>query len=104
MHSLVSGFELIVHGGFMMYSLLISAIIALTVIIERLFVLQNNYKTSPEFVATVFKKIQSNQLSQANETCKKVSTPITAVIMAGIEHFENPIEEMELSMKNQAEA
>lgn len=104
MQSIVSGFETISRGGLMMIPLLISAFIALTIIIERTFVLHRTYKDSPRFVADVFKLILAGQLDQALTTCKQTKTPIAAVLTAGLEHFKNPIEEMELSMKNQAEA
>jgi biopolymer transport protein ExbB len=104
MHSLVSGFELIARGGFMMYPLLLSGLVALTVIIERLIVLLKNYHTRPDFVSRVFQHLQSNQLKEASELCGTISTPVSSVLLAGIRHFENPLDEMELCMKNQAEA
>jgi biopolymer transport protein ExbB len=104
MHSIVSGIEFILRGGLMMYPLLISALIALTVIIEKLYIFQKVYKTSPEFIDQVLQQIQSRQLKQAQEACANVKTPVSSVIAAGIGHFENPVEEMELSMKNQAES
>ena len=104
MHSIVSGVEFIFRGGFMMYPLLISALIALTVIIERVFVFQKVYATSPEFIKKVFHDIQTHDLKKAQTACQQVDTPIISVLRSGIEHFNNPIEEMELSMKNQAEA
>ena len=104
MHSILSGFETISKGGLMMYPLLISAFIALTVIIERAWVLRRLRQTSPNFVTDVFRHILSDQLDQASDFCREVKTPVSSVLFAGIEHFKNPLEEMELSMKNQAEA
>lgn len=104
MHSIVSGIEFIFRGGFMMYPLLISALVALTVIFERLHMFYRVYRTSPEFISQVFKLIQNQQLQEAEKVCKQTNTPVSAVVAAGIEHFANPLEEMELSMKNQAEA
>ncbi len=104
MHSIVSGVEFIFRGGFMMYPLLISALIALTVIIERIFVFQRTYTTSPELISQTFSQLRAQRFDQAKQICQGAETPITSVLMAGIEHFENPLEEMELSMKNQAEA
>lgn len=104
MHGIVSGVEFIFRGGFMMVPLLISALIALTVIIERIFIFQRVYSTSPELIKRVFQDIQSQDLTKAQGICQSIETPITSVLRSGIEHFENPIEEMELSMKNQAEA
>ena len=104
MHSLESGFEFILRGGLMMFPLLVSALIALTVIIERIYVFQKVYQTSPEFIASVFKQILAGQFKEAENSCTNSKTPVASVLAAGIEHLDNPIEEMELSMKNQAEA
>jgi biopolymer transport protein ExbB len=104
MHSILSGVEFIFRGGFMMYPLLISALIALTVIFERLYILKKVYNTQSQLISDVFKLIQGSKMDQAGELCQKSRTPVTAVISAGIEHFDNSVEEMELSMKNQAEA
>ena len=104
MQSLISGAEFISKGGLMMYPLLLSALIALTVIIERVFLFQKVYKTSPATVTEVFRHIQANQLNKASELCQQGETPLHSVLLAGIEHFHSPVEIMELSMKNQAEA
>lgn len=104
MHSIVSGFELILRGGFMMFPLLLSALAALTVIIERLYVLLKVYRTEPAFISEVFKYVQNHNINDASLACEKMKTPIASVLHAGISHFDNPLDEMELSMKNQAEA
>ena len=103
MHSIVSGIEFIFRGGFMMYPLLISGLIALTVILERVLAFHRHYKTPPALLAAVFEQLQGGQLAQAEEGCRKVLTPAASVIVAGLEHFNNPLEEMELCMKNRAE-
>lgn len=104
MHQIMSGIEFILRGGYMMYPLLISALIALTVIFERLYVLNRIYKTPAPVVSSLFNQIRAQEMSKAEASCKNLKTPVGSVMMAGIEHFDNPIEEMELSMKNQAEA
>lgn len=104
MHNILAGLEFISKGGFIMYPLLISALIALTVIIERWVVFHKTYATDPKAIQEVFTKIQSGNLSQAAEICGQNITPVNSVLSAGIRHFDNPLDEMELSMKNQAEA
>jgi len=59
MHSVVSGFEYILRGGFMMYPLLISGLVALTVILERLYALGRAYKTPRTLVSEVLAKAGS---------------------------------------------
>ena len=104
MHSFSAGVEFIFRGGLMMFPLLLSALVALTVIIERLYLFYRVYSTSPQAVSQVFDLIKKSQLDQANKVCLELKTPVSSVIQAGIKHFDNPIEEMELSMKNQAES
>lgn len=103
MHSLISGFEFIMRGGFMMYPLLLSALVALTVIFERFYVMNNAFKTPPALVSETMKKVRNNQIQEAVALCQSSKTPVASVLSAGLQHFSNPTEEMELAMKNQAE-
>jgi biopolymer transport protein ExbB len=104
MHNLIAGFEFIMRGGFMMYPLLLSGVVALTVIFERLFVFQKRYQTSAQIVVQVMDQVRAGKLQDAERICQQHKTPIASVLSSGIEHFQNPLEEMELAMKNQAEA
>jgi biopolymer transport protein ExbB len=103
MHGFVSGFEFILRGGFMMYPLLLSALIALTVIIERFYVFNKRYTTPPELVSRVVSLLKSKDLVKASALCEANKTPVSAVLAVGMSHFDSPIEEMELAMKNEAE-
>jgi biopolymer transport protein ExbB len=103
MSSIVSGFQFILHGGFMMYPLLLSALVALTVIFERMYFLNTVYRTPKDTLAAILKSLSQNNLQEAEKLCRDKVTPVTSVIATGISHFSNPTEEMELAMKNQAE-
>jgi biopolymer transport protein ExbB len=103
MHGLVSGFEFIFRGGFMMYPLLISALIALTVIFERFYTFRNRFFTPVTFVKEVIDAVKAGRLDQAEGLCAKHETPVASVLSSGIGHFKNPVDEMELAMKNQGE-
>jgi len=103
MHELWAGFEFIGRGGFMMYPLLVAALIALTVIIERYVTLQKRFKMPAQSLREIMQQIQNRKLEDANSKCREFSNPVAAVLSAGLEHFSNPISEMELAMKNRAE-
>lgn len=103
MHDLASGFEFIMRGGFMMYPLLLSALVALAVILERFYIFNRRYKTPRDFLIKILDQVQARELSKANAVCQKEDVPIAAVLAAGLEHFDNPVDEMELAMKNRAE-
>ena len=47
--------------------------------------------------------MHEGKLKDAGELCGRHETPVAGVLAAGIGHFANPVAEMELSMKNQAE-
>lgn len=103
MHELWGGFEFMERGGFMMYPLLLAALVALTVIIERHFTFQKRFKMSSQSLKEILTQIQNRNLTDANAKCREFSNPFTDVMSAGIEHFTNPVAEMELAMKNRAE-
>jgi biopolymer transport protein ExbB len=103
MHTLVSGIEYMFRGGFMMYPLLLSALIALTVILERFYFLGTVYKTPRETMREIFSLSEKHDFARAIEACRKLDTPVSSVLTSGLEHIDNPAEEMELSMKNRAE-
>lgn len=104
MHNLSGGIEFISRGGIMMIPLLISGLVALTIIIERIYVFKRMYATPPEMFSQIVTSIGERKLVNALETCRNSLTPVACVLASGIEHFDNPIDEMELSMKNQAES
>lgn len=103
MESMWKGFEFITHGGFMMVPLLLSVLIALSVIFERLYTLQISFATPRNTLLRIFEEVKSQKLKAAEGVCRESRTPVADVLAAGIEHFQNPLEEMELAMKNRAE-
>jgi biopolymer transport protein ExbB len=103
MHGIVSGFEFILRGGFMMYPLLLSALVALTVIIERVYAFTNRYASPRDLVAQVTQAIRSGNVEEAQKRCESMTTPVAELLLVGVTHIGNSLEEMELAMKNQAE-
>lgn len=87
----------------MMYPLLASAFLALTVILERMYCLLLRYPSPPELVAKTLERARSGEAGAALKECEGLLAPVPAVLSAGLRNFENPVEEMELAMKNQAE-
>ena len=103
MHKLLGGFEFILRGGFMMYPLLAAALVALTAILERFYIFRSRYSTDPGLVYQLMEQVRKGEFAQAKTVCEQNKTPVTSVIACGLHHFENPPEEMELAMKNEAE-
>lgn len=103
MHGLVSGIELLAKGGFVMYPLLFAALVALTIIFERLYVFHTRYHTPTTVVDQALDQVAQGQTAEAERLCAQHPSPVMTVIAAGLKNFSNPLEHMELAMKNQAE-
>lgn len=91
------------RGGFMMYPLLLSAFIALTAIVERMYLFHRYYIMPLGFIDKVLELVRQGERQQAQNECKAHPAPISAVLATGIEHMDNPLAEMELAMKNEGE-
>jgi len=103
MSGVLQGFVFVTHGGFMMIPLLLSLLAALSVIFERLYLFHARYLTSRETVLKIFEEVKGFGFEAALAACKKEQGPVADVLLAGIAHFQNPLAEMELAMKNRAE-
>jgi biopolymer transport protein ExbB len=103
MNSLFDGFKLIFRGGFMMIPLLAASLVALTIIFERWKALYQQYVTPMGWTERVFSAVKEGKFSEASHLCYAKAIPVSGVLKAGLEHFKNPISEMELAMKNEGE-
>jgi len=99
MGGFLEGFKFIFRGGFMMIPLLASSLIALTVIIERWKAFHKRYVTPPGFINDVLEKARAGKLLEAIQACHGKDIPVAAVLKAGLEHFKNPTEEMEIAIQ-----
>jgi biopolymer transport protein ExbB len=112
--------DLIRHGGFMMVPLLVSALLALTFIFEKLYYFKKVYSVSPsEFarieneVATLsFQKDRSSssgKISEKNNVPKMANmpsadhAPITSIFNAGSSSFDLPAPELEKLLERTAQ-
>ena len=110
MHSSSEGIGYLLRGGFMMYPLLLSALVALTVIIERLFLLLFRYPSEQSLTREVIsglRTVSNGSLHERfNAVLKKLhnsKTPVASVLETGLQDVSAPAEETELSMQNRAE-
>jgi len=104
MSDLWGNLQFIFKGGFMMIPLLASALLALTVAIDRLAIFGRAYKTKADLLRGAFEKLKQGKQAEAEALCREQAGPVSAVLAAGIEHLKNPLEEMELAMKNEGES
>jgi biopolymer transport protein ExbB len=100
----VGGIAFLLKGGFMMYPLLLSGLIALTVAIERFYVMQFRMTTKPGMVAEIIGRLRtSGDIKAALASVANSARPVASVIEVGLRDEKAPLEEIELSMQTQAE-
>lgn len=103
MNGILGGIAFLFKGGFVMYPLLASGLVALTVIIERLLVLNKKLHTAPEEIRSVIKKAQAGEVDLALSEAQKGNSPIMKVIAVGLGDKSGSSEDLELKMKVEAE-
>ena len=99
--------DLIARGGFMMIPLLLSALAALTVIIERAYVWTVRLRRQQGLASEAESAVVSGDLSTADSLRKKFegqATPTADVLAAGLSRVRAPIDDVERVMQTRAEA
>lgn len=90
----------------MMWPLLLSGIIAITVIFERMYIFSTRLQTSPELVLRLLTETRKGEIKAAIQTAKSGTDqhrPVVDVILTGLENIGTDADHLELAMKNQAE-
>jgi biopolymer transport protein ExbB len=103
MSDLLAHLQLLSHGGFMMYPLLLSGLIALAVMIERFWLLKSRLITPKIEVQSFFALIQKGDLGNAATQAQASRSPVMNVLYSGVKDPSAPLDEVELSMQNEAE-
>jgi len=88
-------FDLIVKGGFVMAPIILLSIIALAIVIERLFAFLAIRLNVPLFAKEVFLDIQRGYYSKAAEKCGEVKHPIGKLFIQAISNRNLKREDLE---------
>lgn len=96
-NSLVRAFT---EGGIVMYVILIIAMLALMLIIERFFALSSLRTNKKKFSDQIFSMIVSGDVRQAITFCNSKSTPLSNTMKAGLDQvlIKRPDEEVQMAM------
>lgn len=88
------------EGGFVMYVILVIAVLALILVIERFMALMSLRVDKKEFTDQIFKMIVSGDMRQAISFCDTKSTPLSNTVKAGLVQVMNkrPDEEVQVAM------
>ncbi|WP_282706853.1 MotA/TolQ/ExbB proton channel family protein [Natroniella acetigena] len=91
---------LLESGGMVIYPLLICSIIALTIIIERLYHFSRTPKEiNDEVMAEIKAQIKAGEAEEAIKLCEEIEGPIAKILKKGIFNLDKEVEEIEKQME-----
>jgi len=95
--------ELLAKGGWVMYVLLGCSILALTIVLERLYTLLRAQNDTEKLIGGVKRLLVQGKVLEALRLAKQEKGPVAAVLAAGIENYGRGIKEVERMMDLTAE-
>ena len=85
-----------------MWLILLNAIIALGIFLEKYFHFHRAQINTTDFVNGIRNALNRGNFSEAQATCDETPGPVPAVVKAGIAHMERPREEIREAMEDAA--
>ena len=82
-------------GGVVMYPLLLLAVLAGAVIIERIMVFSKIGRSQSKLIERIIKNCKRDEFEVASEDLKVISGPQAAALLAVVEHRDRPVETIE---------
>lgn len=95
-------FELVKSGGWLMVPILLSSIIAMAIIFERLWTLRPSRVAPKTTLSKVWKLIKNNNLDSDQLEQLKSGSPLGEILVAGLNNARNGREIMKESIEEQA--
>lgn len=77
-------FDIIQKGGPVMYPIILCSVLALAIVLERLYHLYRAQIDTKKFIEEVTASIKKNKISEAVEMCDQTPGPIAHILKAGI--------------------
>ena len=87
-------FEIIQKGGPVMYPIILCSILALAIIIERLYSLHKAKIDTVDFMNNIELTIKRNRIADAIKICDQTPGPIAHIVKAGILKHDRPRQEI----------
>jgi biopolymer transport protein ExbB len=91
--------ETIIRGGFMMVPILLGSVLALTIVIERLWFMQRSRVLPEAFLARMGEMMRSGRKAEALSACRENDSIIARVLTAGLENSQRPRAEIQESLQ-----
>ena len=85
---------MIIKGGPIMYPIILCSIIALAIVVERVFHLYRANIDTKKFMDEIANKLRRNKIMESIEMCENTPGPIAHILKAGILKHDRPKEEI----------
>jgi biopolymer transport protein ExbB len=95
--------SLIIKGGPIMIPIILGSIVALAIILERLWILWRIRLNVHQFAQEIFLYLERGQLQKALERCERVRHPIADIFRLGILNRTQKREEMESMLEREGD-
>ncbi len=94
-------FELIVAGGWVMFPIILCSVLALTLVVERIWTLQEKRITPPQLVEQIITLYEQNRIN--NEAIEKLYTnsPLGRILAVGLRNRNGPRDIMKESIEEE---
>ncbi len=93
--------EIFLKGGWVMYPLFLSSILALTVSIERIWYLRKRRILVPEIISVLDQIKSPGDLHLAKSICDKFSGPFSRIVQTGINNQDLPPDELRVLVEDE---
>lgn len=96
----LSLWDLTMDGGYLMIPLALLLLVSIYVFIERSIVLAKAMKVDPTFMQRIREYVKSGDIDNAENLCRKTDTPVSRLILKGVERIGRPINDVLAAIEN----
>jgi biopolymer transport protein ExbB len=93
--------DLVIKGGWVMYPLLLSSIIALSVIIERFWFLRRKKVLTPEIISVLDQINSPDDLNLVKSICRKSEGTFSKIVLTSLDNQDLPPEELRILVEDE---
>ena len=92
-------FDTLLRGGFMMVPILLGSLLALTIVIERFWVLQRDKVFPERFLQRMEEMVKEKKISEALGACRENESTVARILTAGLDNTGRPRQEIQEALQ-----
>jgi len=92
-------FDTLLRGGFMMVPILLGSLLALTIVIERFWVLQRDKVFPERFLQRMEEMVKEKKISEALGACRENESTVARILTAGLDNTGRPRAEIQEALQ-----